>query len=544
MPGHFALILHAHLPFVRHPEHEHFLEEDWLFEAITETYIPLLRMIQRLKDDFVPFKLTMSITPTLCAMLQDQLLRERYVRHLDLLIDLAAREQKRNRKHPQLRELAEFYIRLFSEARRLFVDEWNCDLLSVVRDLRETGALEIIASAATHGLLPIIQQQSPRAARAQVLIGRDAYVELFGGQPNGFWLPECGYAPGLESILQEANLRWFVVDAPGLLFGTPRPNRSIYAPCYTPAGPAAFARDPEASRQVWSAHEGYPGDPAYREFYRDIGFDLPIEDLGSISRGTRKFSSVKYHRITGPGNEKQLYDRTAAENAAAQHAIHFLEQCREHIREIGELGFDPIIVAPFDAELFGHWWFEGPIFMEQFIRHTANVPDFELTMPSEYLAAHPTQQIVQPAASTWGENGHLAVWLDPSNAWIYLQLQSATDRMTQLARQHIDTVVGQPRKLSGLPGAGLAGEAPVLQFADRVLKQLARELLLAQSSDWAFLMKSGTAREYATQRTIDHFARFNRLHDQFVTNNLDEEFLRDCERRDNIFPNVNWRYYA
>src|SRR5215211_4494768 len=168
--GHLALVLHAYLPFIRHPEHEHFLEEEWLFEAITETYIPLLRMMQRLVDDCVPFKLTMSITPTLCAMLQDQLLRERYVRHLDLLIDLAARERTRNRKHPQLCELAEFYIGLFSETRRLFVDEWKCDLLSVFRELRQKGVLEVIASAATHGLLPILQRQSPRAARAQVLI--------------------------------------------------------------------------------------------------------------------------------------------------------------------------------------------------------------------------------------------------------------------------------------------------------------------------------------------------------------------------------------
>src|SRR6516165_6601503 len=175
-PGSLALILHAHLPFVRHPEHEHFIEEEWLFEAITETYIPLLRLMQRLVDDGVPFKLTTSITPTLCTMLQDQLLRERYARHLDLLIDLAARERKRNRKHPELRELAEFYFGLFSKTRRLFVDEWKCDLLSVVRELRQTGALEIIASAATHGLLPILQRQSHCAARAQILIGRDFYI--------------------------------------------------------------------------------------------------------------------------------------------------------------------------------------------------------------------------------------------------------------------------------------------------------------------------------------------------------------------------------
>jgi 1,4-alpha-glucan branching enzyme len=539
MADYLALILHAHLPFVRHPEHEHFLEEDWFFEAVTESYIPLLRMMRRLVDDSVPFKLTMSLTPTLCAMLQDQLLRERYVQHLDLLIDLTASEQKRNRKHPQLRELADFYFDLFSENRRLFVDEWKCDLLSVFRKLRETGALEIIASAATHGLLPILQQQAPRAARAQVLIGRDVYVDLFGVEPSGFWLPECAYAPGLEAVLQEANIRWFVLDAHGLLFGKPRPRRSIYAPCYTPSGPAAFARDCDSSRQVWSAHEGYPGDPAYREFYRDIGFDLSLEHLGPIARGSRKFSGVKYHRITGSGDEKQLYDRVAAKNAAAKHASHFLEQRQQQAREISELGFEPLIVAPFDAELFGHWWFEGPIFLEQFIRRAARQRDFSLTTPNEYLAAHPTQQIVGPAASTWGERGYLAVWLDPSNAWIYPHLHAALQKMIGLA-QSASAVVEQPLRL---PGQRLAGEATALQFTDRVLKQLARELLLAQASDWAFLMKTGTAREYATKRTIDHLARFDRLYDQFVTNGVDEEFLRDCEWRDNLFPNVKWRYY-
>src|SRR6266496_328381 len=520
--GSLALILHAHLPFVRHPEHEHFLEEDWLLEAITETYIPLLRMMQRLVKEGVPFKLTMSLTPTLCAMLQDELLRDRYVRHVDLLLDLADRERKRNRDHPKLRELTEFYSDMFSKTRRFFVDEWKGDLLAAFRQLRETGALEIIASAATHGLLPLIQQQSREAARAQVLIGRDVYVDLFDVDPSGFWLPECAYAPGLETILQEANIRWFVLDAHGLLFGNPRPHRAIYAPCYTPAGPAAFARDRDSSRQVWSAHEGYPGDPAYREFYRDVGFDLPLEHLGPISRGSRKFSGIKYHRITGRKAEKQLYDRAEAEKAADAHAAHFLEQRRQQIREISELGFDPIVVAPFDTELFGHWWFEGPSFLEQFIRQVANERDFRLTTPSEYLAAHPTQQIVEPAASTWGENGHLAVWLDPSNAWIYPHLHIAAQRMSEGARRHAENCSPQ---------------------ADRVLKQLARELLLAQSSDWAFLIKTGTAREYATNRTIDHLARFNRLFDQLVTNGIDEEFLRDCEWRDNLFPNLNWRYY-
>jgi 1,4-alpha-glucan branching enzyme len=522
--NHLALILHAHLPFVRHPEHEHFLEEDWLFEAITETYIPLLQMMQRLANDNVPFKLTMSLTPTLCAMLQDALLRERYVRHLDLLIDLAARERNRNQNQPELAELSQFYFDLFCDSRRFFVDEWKCNLLPAFRQMRDRGTLEIIGSAATHGLLPLIFQQSRAAARAQIQIGRDAYVDLFGEEPKGVWLPECAYAPGLDSLLQEANVRWFVLDAHGLLFANPQPRRAIYAPCYTRTGPAAFARDRDSSRQVWSAEEGYPGDPAYREFYRDVGFDLPLEHLGPVARSGRKFSGVKYHRITGRSKEKELYDRVAAEKAADAHATHFLEQRRAQSRQLAAANVDPIVVIPFDAELFGHWWFEGPRFLELFIRKAAfDQNDFRLTTPSEYLAAHPTQQTIQPAASTWGDKGHLEVWIDQNNSWIYPHLHAATLRMTKLAIAHKNNSS---------------------ERVDRVLKQLARELLLAQSSDWAFLMRTGTAREYATKRTLDHLGRFNKLHDQFVADEVEEKFLADCESRDNLFPNLNWRYYA
>lgn len=523
--GQLALILHAHLPFVRHPEHEHFLEEEWLFEAITETYIPLLRMMQRLIDEKVAFKLTMSLTPTLCAMLQDKLLCDRYVRHLDLLIDLAARERKRNRNHFQLRELAEFYLAMFRETQRFFVDEYKCDLLTAFRELKESGQLEIIASAATHGLLSLLHSEaagSPEAARAQILIGRDVYRDLFAAGPSGFWLPECAYGPGLETILKEANIRWFVLDAHGLLFGTPRPRRSIYAPCYTSAGPAAFARDSNTSSAVWSAKGGYPGHTAHREFYRDAGFDLPLEHLGPVAHGTRKFSGIKYHRITGGGDEKEFYDPIAAGKVAESQALHFVQERQRQIHEVAAAGFVPIVIAPFDAELFGHWWFEGPRFIEYVIRETARQRDFHLSTPTEYLSTNPTQQIIEPAPSTWGENGYLEVWLNSANAWIYPQLREAAQSMSEVANKYAENC--KP-------------------LTDRLLKQLARELLLAQSSDWAFLIKTGSAREYATSRTIDHLSRFNRLRDQLVANNVDEEFLRQCELRDNLFPNVNWRYY-
>jgi 1,4-alpha-glucan branching enzyme len=521
--GYLALVLHAHLPFVRHPEHPEFFEEDWLFEAITESYIPLLNVLARLERDAVPCKLAMSITPPLCAMLQDELLQSRYIRHLDRSIDLSRREIDRTLDEPELQQLAQFYFELLTTTRRQFVDEWNRDLLARFRHFRDGGVLEIIASAATHGLLPLLSQ-SPQAVRAQVLIGCDVYRSTFGADPVGFWLPECAYSPEIEPILQEANVRWFIVDAHGLMFGKPRPRRSIYSPCFTPAGPAVFARDPESSRQVWSAQSGYPGDAAYRDFYRDVGFDLPREYVapGSTSSAAR-FTGIKYHRTTGGDGAKQIYERDAAERVAKAHADHFLESRRQQFLELGPQRFDPIVTMPFDAELFGHWWFEGPQFLESFIRKAAAQPDeIRLTTPGEYLASHATHEVVAPAASSWGNKGYWGVWLDDSNSWIYPHLHAAARRMTEVAR------------------AFATDPSPLVE---RGLRQLARELLLAQSSDWAFLIHSRTAKHYAAARTKDHIGRFNKLHEQLKTGFVDEGFLSECEARDNLFPDVDWRHY-
>jgi 1,4-alpha-glucan branching enzyme len=520
--GHLAIVLHAHLPFVRHPEHEEFFEEDWFFEAISETYIPLIRMMQRLLSDGVPFKLTMSITPPLCAMLDDELLRGRYVRHLERTIRLAQREIDRNREHSELRELAQFYCESFSETLRLF-EMWNRDLVAAFRDLRDAGALEIVACAATHGVLPVLAPVA-EAMRAQIAIGRDVYRRSFQAEPSGFWLPECAYAPGVERLLQEANVRWFIVDAHALAAAKPRPRRAIFAPCFTADGPAVFARDPDSSRQVWSAESGYPGDPAYREFYRDVGFDLPPQAVFPESTTkTPRFTGLKYHRITGRDTGKQLYDPAWAESAAHAHAEHFLESRRQQLQRLGSIDFDPIIVMPFDAELFGHWWYEGPLFLESFIRKTAAHPEeLRLTTPTDYLAAQPTQEVVSPAASSWGDGGYWAVWLEESNAWIYPHLHAAARQMVEAARRQRDS------------------SNPLVV---RVLQQLARELLLAQSSDWAFLIRSGTAKGYATKRTTDHLTRFNSLREQLTRGEIDERFLADCEWRDNIFPEIEWRHY-
>jgi 1,4-alpha-glucan branching enzyme len=517
--GSLALVLHAHLPFVRHPEHESFHEENWLFEAISESYVPLLQMMRRLLRQGTRFQITLSVSPTLCAMLSDPLLRDRYLRHLNGLAGLLERECDRNHDDKRLFALSQFYRDSFAETRRTFAEEWDCDVLGVLRQLRGTGAVDIMASAATHAILPILQQ-SPGAASAQIAIGCDQFRENFGGEPSGFWLPECAYSTGMAESLQAENIRWFIVDAHALEEGSPPARRGTFAPCFTKAGPAAFARNRYASRQVWSAEQGYPGDPAYRDFYRDIGFDLSSEELAPFAKGT--FTGIKYHRVTGRDlATKDIYNPVQAEEAARQHARHFVESCMTELQSLQANDWNPIMTVPFDAELFGHWWFEGPIFLENVILAAAenNLP---LVTPSGFLARNSTQQVTEPAASSWGEKGFLDVWLDQKCGWIYPHLFTANARMRTLAKSR-------------------SGKAT--DDDERVLRQLTRELLLGQSSDWAFLIRNGTAESYATRRVSDHLSRFARLADQFERRKVDREFLAQCEGQDNLFPNVDWRRF-
>lgn len=525
--GYLALVLHAHLPYVRHPEYADFLEEDWLYEAITETYLPLLDVFYGLCEDAVPFQITLSLTPPLCHMLRDPLLQERYVRYLERSLELASREVARTRGQGQLEEIATFYFNRLTHLQHAYLHRWNSDLVSAFAELQNRGVLEIITCAATHGFLPLMENFR-EAVRAQILIACDHYREMFGRAPRGIWLPECAYVSSLDALLREADLRWFVVDAHGLMFGAPRPRYAIYAPCFTPAGPAAFGRDRDSSRQVWSAEEGYPGDPAYRDFYRDIGFELSLEYLRDFmpADGTRKFTGLKYHRVTGATSDKDLYHRDWALGAADHHAGHFMASRAAQMANLrANMNVPPIVVSPFDAELFGHWWFEGPEFINLFIRKAVHdQKEFELTTPSAYLVQNDTHQLLAPSASSWGHKGYWEVWLDDSNSWIYPHLHTAARRMTEMARAH------QSKDI-----------API---TDRALRQMARELLLAQSSDWAFLMKTGTAKNYATKRTKDHILRFTRLYDQVRAEAVDVAFLENCEWRDNIFPNLNWRHYV
>ncbi len=520
--GYLTLVLHAHLPYVRHPEFNEFMEESWLFEAITETYIPLLKVFERARDEGIYFRITMSLTPTLVSMLNDSLLRDRYEAHLNKLVTLGEREVKRTSKDSVFNPIAREYLKRFKNTLDYYCNVCGRDLVSRFADLQNSGHLEIITCAATHAFLPLLLNQ--KARRAQIMVAADHYEKNFGRRPRGIWLPECGYTPGVEDDLKEAGINFFFLDTHGILYAEPRPRFGVFAPILCPNGTAAFGRDVESSKQVWSAKEGYPGDYDYRDFYRDIGFDLSLEEIGDFIHpdGIRVHTGYKYYRITGPTDHKEPYNFERALHKADEHAGHFLFcRCRQAEYLHGLLGRAPVVTAPYDAELFGHWWFEGPDWLNFLIRRTSSQEIIKMITPSEYLAMRPTLQICEPTMSTWGWKGYNEVWLEGSNDWIYKHLLNCADRMCELASRH-----DNPYPLTR-----------------RALNQAARELFLAQASDWAFIMKTGTTVPYAVKRTLDHTGRFDVLYRSIMQENIDENVLCQYESADNIFPDIDYRVF-
>lgn len=552
--GYFSLILHAHLPFVRHPEYPEFLEEDWLYEAITEVYLPLIHIFQSLHEAGATPRLAMNVSPPLCEMLADPLLQERYTRHLENLIDLAVKEEFRTRSEsPEFHDVAKMYVENLIASLDLWDNRYERNLVNAFRELQDEGVIEIITCCATHGFLPLIS--TPESRRAQIEIAVTNYKKHFGRQPRGIWLAECAYEPGVEVLLKDAGIEYFIADTHAILYGSPRPRYGVHAPVVCPNGTAVFARDVETSQQVWSAEIGYPGNDLYREFYRDIGWDAPLDYLKPHlhADGERRHLGLKYHRITGrdvPQNRKEPYIPALARDKAAENAAHFLGERIAQAKLLRETfeGHPPLVISPYDAELYGHWWFEGPQFIDFFFRKVHyDQNDIQCITPGDFLDSGLPIQIQQPTASSWGENGYYKVWINEGNSWMYPYQHDAERRMTELANRF--AVESHESRVESQNDDSSDSSLPTL--VSRLLSQMARELLLAQSSDWAFQIYQGTTVQYSSRRFQMHIQRFDLLAnmvDSLITHNSsltteELDLLTEIESRDNIFAEIDWRHY-
>jgi 1,4-alpha-glucan branching enzyme len=488
--GYLLLVLNTHLPFVRHPDITQPFEENWLFEAIVESYLPLIGVCEDLIRDENDFKITFSLSPPLIAMLTDDLLQRRLVEYLDDRIRFSRAEMERLKNEPQLLALVHAHHDRFVTSQKFFQKR---DVISAFKELLDSGKVELITSSATHAYLPLWELY-PRIVRLQIKLGILQFRNVFGRNAKGFWLPECGFFPGLDAMLRDEGIKYFFLDAHGILNGDPRPKFREYVPIQCPSGVAAFGRDWKSHDLVWLRDKGYPGDPFYRDFY------------AGLSSGMKYFNGAK-----------EIYDPVKALSRCDEHADHFATTCRQHIEHLHHaLGRKPVLAAMFDTEHFGHWWHEGPAWLNLTLRKLSQRQQgVKLITVPDYLDLNPVNQILKPSMSSWGYQGYSETWLMGRNHWIY----PAVYEMIELLDQLVDSNVEGVRR--------------------DALNQYLRELLLAQSSDWAFMMHSESGQSYAEKRVRDHLENMTKLYHQLTANNVDAEWLGQLRKKNNIFAGMD-----
>ncbi|MCT0217807.1 DUF1957 domain-containing protein [Synechococcus sp. CS-1329] len=510
--GTLALVLHAHLPFVRNSRPGS-LEEDWYFQALLESYLPLLRVLEASRDDPAQQPhLSLGLSPTLLSLISDPVLSARFP-------DWIAQRQRLLALAPSsLRGAASALAETLENTREGWLASGG-RLLERFRQLQQDGVLDLLTCAATHGYLPLLRH-SPEAVRAQLINAVREHQRLLGERPLGIWLPECAYYEGLDLLLRQCGLRYAVLDAHGLLHALPRPRYGVYAPICSPAGLAFFGRDGSATLPVWSASEGYPGDGHYREFHRDLGWDLSEAQLHAQGITSSRPLGLKLHRVSSQGSaldRKLPYDPQAAASRTVEHASAYLAGRSQELEVLAAaMARPPLLVAPFDAELFGHWWYEGPLFLAELFRQGPSA-GVEFSSLRRVLERGDPLQVCRPSPSSWGQGGYHHYWLHQSNAWVVPEWHRASAAMV--------------KRVNG----GVATESQ-----RRQLTQAGRELLLAQSSDWSFILRAGTTTELARERIHRHLDRFWRLMHAIETGMaLPEGWLEAIEAEDGLLPQLN-----
>lgn len=562
--GHFALVLHAHLPYVlSHGVWPH--GTDWLNEATAECYIPLLRTFERLAADGKPPKVTMNITPVLAEQLADEGFKDEFVGYCKQRIIFAEQNEKEfhDTGRDSLKALAKMWRGYFEGVLNDFEGRYGRDLIGAFRRLQDAGQIELITCCATHGYLPLLGRDE--CVQAQVRTAVATHRRHFGREPRGIWLPECAYRPryawrspldkegntapverrGVEEVLHDAGIRFFVVDSHLLKGGKPigvyidrfealrrlwgqfsehysaraedaeRSPHRTYVVCPDPSAErstAIFVRDPSSALQVWSGEHGYPGDAWYLDFHKK---HYP--------------GGHRYWRVTDCKADlgaKQQYEPQRVEGQLESHAHHFaglLESILDGDNLVAP--GQGVVCAPFDAELFGHWWFEGPRWIEKVVRKLYERGQVRPVTCSEYLASQPPAGVVGLPEGSWGEGGFHWIWLNEWTEWTWRHIYECEDRFLALLAAHRRTADPELTEL---------------------LKMAARELLLLESSDWQFLISTWHARDYAENRISVHYNDLRRLFAMIEARaaggpltDADRNFLNQVGRRDVAFADLD-----
>jgi len=523
--GYFGLVLHGHIPWCKKsgvwPA-----GEEWLMEAMAETYIPFLNVMRELKDKRINTAITINITPILAEQLADEYMKERFSKYMDDLIKRARKDISRFEGQPKRKRIAEFHLERLERVLDTFYHNYYRDLLGTFKWLEEKGMIELITCAATHSFLPLLESDS--AIFSQIQTAVDTHKKYFNRYPKGIWLPECAYRPkehrdgkvreSIDYWLHNSGLEYFFVDTHGILNAEILEQKNSIG--LTPnfgynlkTGVSVFGRNQKSSRQVWDADIGYPGDEYYREFHKKDGE-----------------SGLHYWRITGKQVDKEhkdLYDVEKAQEQVDSHSSHFISVVREELKTFNETHeIKGIIVSPYDFELYGHWWMEGIEWLKLVFELIHTDETMEMISFSDYNAQYKDQfSTIQMGESSWGKGGHFEVWNNPEHKWIWPYINSSI--------RDFENVLEKTPSPEG--------------WEVEVLQQTARELLLMEGSDWPFLLYTKQAKEYANKRFHHHHQRFNKLIWQAKNfnepNRLPKNELREIEEIDSCFQDLNIDYF-
>jgi 1,4-alpha-glucan branching enzyme len=540
----FVLTLHGHLPYVLH--HGRWPHGSvWLCEAAFDSYLPLIEALQALEKERIPSPVTLGITPVLANQLAHPSFVSEFEAYMERRLEGAAGAPAHLSAagDSQLVPIAKFWHERLTRLLNLF-RSLDGDLIGALRGFEDRGRIELISSAATHGFLPLLSRDE--SIRLQLAVGVAEHKRLFGRTPTGCWLPECAYRPGgawappgvppalrqisrkgTDEHLAAAGYRYFFVDThlvrAGAALGYPEVEeipatgeRTPYV-AYRVASSKrrahdlfALVRDPKASAQVWSRAQGYPGDEWYLEFHK-----------------IRWPDGLRLWRVTGGGVDlggKQRYDPGAASNSARNHAEHFASVLRETAARVQQElpaggAPPPVVTAPFDAELFGHWWFEGVDFIAQLYRRLSHNGVRPVTAKQHVTASAKTSPTIQLTEGSWGKNGDFSMWLNDETSWTWQRLWALEQSYWAVA----------PKALTG-------GAKP-----RAVLAQATRSMLLAQASDWQFIISTGEAADYANQRFDEHCGQAEDLVRALANGKIDDATMQRVEAlgaQDSLFPNV------
>ncbi len=566
MKGYFSFVLHSHLPYViNHGEWPHGM--DWLYEAAAETYMPLLREFRMLVNDGISPNVTIGLTPILCEQLAAERFKDGFEHYLAMKIE-AADENKDEfaiTGNPYLQSLAQMWSTYYKNIRDQFRTLPKRDIVQAFRALQDDGHIEVITCAATHGYFPLLG--TDESIDAQVRVGKQAYRRHFGREPRGIWLPECAYRPsyhwssplaeypksylrrGIEEFLFKYDIHYFIVDKHLILGGKNRgvyidryeslkqlwkqfeqnwqppaeiKERSIYQPYLisstgTGRVAVAYGRHEESALQVWSGEWGYPGDGRYLEFHKK---HFP--------------GGHRYWRVTNAKADladKQEYHPESVEEALENQANHFVEVMHNYINQYYQVSGKPgIITAPFDTELFGHWWFEGPRWLGKVLRKLHRSKEIKNITLGDHLEQNPPQEVIAIPEGSWGQGGFHYIWLNDWTEWTWKHIYAAEDQMVRLADEYRDKADPTQR---------------------RILNAIARELLLLESSDWQFLISTWSARDYAENRVSVHNEQIKTLTNILEDYNRhkilsagNEQYLAKIERIDDVFPDLEFTYWC